>query len=107
MVRRHSCVSVHCDQCDDTPAGPGFEAHYPDEVAALDAAMAAGWLVAPDGRLLCSACGPVLVCETTGHEFGDWRSWSAPGAGQRREYRNCARCYLHESRPAPQFGEVA
>lgn len=102
MVRPHTCVSVHCDQCADTPAGPGWEAHYPDETAALAAAMAAGWLVATDGRLLCSACGPVLVCEADGHEFTAWGS-----AVSGREYRNCERCCLHESRPAPELGEVA
>jgi hypothetical protein len=107
MVRPHTCVSVHCDQCADTPAGPGFEAHYPDETTAMAAAMASDWLVAPDGRLLCSTCGPVLVCEADGHEFGPWRSWSAPNTEARREYRNCRRCCLHESRTAPTLGEVA
>lgn len=110
MVRRHRCVSVHCHQCTDTPTSPMVEAHYPDETTALDAAMAAGWVVAPDGRLLCSACGPVLVCEAEGHEFTDWQS-AVPG----RVFRYCARCCLHESRPHPtadsaeaaELGEVA
>jgi hypothetical protein len=108
MLRAHTCVSVHCDQCADTPAGAGFEAHYPDETTALDAAMVAGWLAAPDGRLVCSACGPVLVCEAHGHEFGPWRPLEGPEVGMgSREYRNCHRCWLHESRTALNLGEVA
>lgn len=127
MLRPHRCVSVHCDQCADTPEGPGFEAHYSDETAALDAARAAGWLAAPDGRLLCSACGPVLVCEAEGHEFTGWRR-SIPGPGDLsrtcqcdparllhllgsadcgRQFRYCRRCCLHESRTTSTLGEVA
>jgi hypothetical protein len=81
MVQAHACVSVHCDQCTDAPGGPGFEAHYPDEAAALDAAMAAGWVVARGGRLLCSVCGPVLVCEAEGHQFTGWHR-AAPRPGE-------------------------
>lgn len=107
MVRVHTCVSVHCDQCADTPGGPEFEAHYPDGAAALDAAMAAGWHITRDGRLLCSTCGPVLVCEAVGHVFGPWRSLTAPSPEvRRREYRVCLCCCLYESRP-PTRGEVA
>jgi hypothetical protein len=76
--------------------------HYPTETAALDAAMSDGWVVARDGRLLCSACGPALVCEAEGHQFTAWRC-VVPG----REYRNCVRCCLHDSRPTPTLGEVA
>ena len=49
MVRVHTCVSVHCDQCGDALGDPGFEAHYPTEDAALDAAAAEG----VDPRLEC------------------------------------------------------
>ena len=81
------------------PAGLGFEAHYPTEDAALDAAAAAGWVVGPGGRLWCSACGPVLECEADGHQFSPWLSARRDaGAGQRDRY--CRRCCLHESRPA-------
>jgi hypothetical protein len=55
MLQVHTCVSVHCGQCGDALRGPEFEAHYPTEVAALDAAAAEGWLVGRDGRLWCSA----------------------------------------------------
>jgi hypothetical protein len=47
MVQVHTCVSVHCDQCGDSLGDPGFEAHYPTEDAALDAAAADGWRVRP------------------------------------------------------------
>ena len=99
MVQVHTCVSVHCDQCGDSLGSPGFEAHYPTEGAALDAAAAEGWLVGPGGRLWCSACGPVLTCEAEGHQFIPWQ----PGVTAERhaggsEYRYCRRCCLHESR---------
>ncbi len=45
MLQVHTCVSVHCAQCGDSPGGAGSEAHYPTEDAALDAAAAQGWLV--------------------------------------------------------------
>ncbi len=120
MLQVHTCVSVHCDQCGDTPGNPGFDAHYPTETAALDAAAAQGWQVGPGGRLWCSACGPVLTCEIDGHEFTPWRAVlvsidkfherhagtghaATPAQGHPvvgREYRYCRRCCLHESRPA-------
>ncbi|MBV8540293.1 MAG: hypothetical protein JO364_19605 [Pseudonocardiales bacterium] len=117
MVQVHTCVSVRCDQCGDTLGVPGFEAHYPSEDVALDAAAAEGWLVGPGGRLWCSACGPVLTCEAEGHEFTQWHpvliderqeplthpdpaAVTAAGQPVSREYRYCWRCCLHESRPA-------
>ncbi len=107
MVQVRACVSVHCDQCGDALGGPEFEAHYPTEDAALDAAAAQGWLVGPGGRLWCSACGPILTCEAEGHEFSQWRHPSTPqGHPAASEYRHCRRCCLHESRTAA-LGEVA
>jgi hypothetical protein len=101
MVQVHTCVSVHCDQCMGSLGSSGFEAHYATEDAALDAAAAEGWLVGPGGRLWCSACGPVLMCEAEGHEFSQWRH---PVISDERpvlsEYRHCRRCCLEESRPA-------
>lgn len=87
MLRRHSCVSVHCGQCGDTPAGPGLKTHFPTVAAALDAAAAQGWLPGPSGRLLCTACGPILTCEKEGHQFIAWHrpttlELSAVGVGQ-------------------------
>jgi hypothetical protein len=79
MVQVHTWVSVHCDQCGDSPGGPGFEAHYPTEDAALDGAAAAGWLIGPGGRLWCSACGPVLTCEVEGHQLSAWSQALSPG----------------------------
>jgi hypothetical protein len=125
MVQVRTCVSVHCDQCGDALGGPEFEAHYPTEDAALDAAAAQGWRVGPGGRLWCSACGPVLTCAVEGHEFTEWRAVllddyqelvtrlghdvaaTAGGHPARREYRYCRRCCLHESRTAVVLGEVA
>jgi hypothetical protein len=95
MVQVHTCVSVHCGQCGTSPAGLGFEAHYPTETAALDAASAAGWVVGPDGRLWCSACGPVLTCEADGHQFSPW--FPARRDTGTSAYRYCRRCCLHES----------
>lgn len=93
-------VSVHCDQCGEGPAGPGVEAYWSTETAALDAAAAEGWRVGPGGRLLCSACGPVLTCEAEGHEFSEWRHpVTTAGHPTGSEYRHCRRCCLHDSRP--------
>lgn len=117
MLQVHTCVSVHCVQCREDLGEQGFEAHYPTEDAALDAAAAQGWRVGPGGRLWCSACGPVLTCEAEGHEFTQWRplpvderqeplphpDQAAATANEQpvgREYRDCRRCCLHESRPA-------
>jgi hypothetical protein len=99
MLQVHTCVSVHCGQCGTSPVGLGFEAHYPTETAALDAAAAAGWVVGRGGQWWCSACGPVLTCEAEGHQFSPWRQTGTEcevlGA---RELRHCQRCCLHESR---------
>jgi hypothetical protein len=101
MVQVHTCVSIHCDQCGDAIGSPGFEAHYPTEDAASDAAAAEGWLVSRGGRLWCSACGPVLTCEAEGHEFSEWRRpVTANGHPASSEYRHCRRCCLDESRKA-------
>ena len=119
MLQVQTCVSVHCHHCGDALGDPGFEAHYPSEDAALDAAAAQGWRIGPGERLWCSACGPVLVCEAEGHEFTPWRAVllcveevhelladteqaAMPAGGQPigREYRCCLRCHLHESRPS-------
>jgi hypothetical protein len=101
MLQVHTCVSVHCDQCGSSLGSPRFEAHYPTEDAALDAAAAQGWRIGPGGRLWCSACAPVLTCAAEGHVFSGWRR-PVTRDGQRagREYRHCRRCCLHDSRPA-------
>jgi len=101
MVQVHTCVSVHCDQCRRALGDLEFEKHFATEDAALDAAATAGWMVGPGGRLWCSACGPVLTCETEGHEFSPWRRSAMSGdRAVTREHRICLRCCLHESRPA-------
>jgi hypothetical protein len=89
MVQVHTCVSVHCGQCGNSLGDPGFEAH------------AAGWWVGRGGRLWCSACAPVLICEAEGHEFSAWRHLvTLDGHPAGSEYRHCRRCCLHESCPA-------
>lgn len=93
-------VSAHCDQCGESPAGPGVAAYGSTEAAALDAAAAEGWRVGPGGRLLCSACGPVLTCQAEGHAFSEWRHpVIRDGQPAVSEYRHCRRCCLHDSRP--------
>ncbi len=102
MLQVHTCVSVHCDQCGDSPGSPGSEAHWPTEDAALDAAAAEGWLVGPGGRLRCSACALAPACEVEGHEFTPWRH-PRTERGELlggRQYRHCRRCCAHESRLA-------
>ena len=113
MVQVHTCVSIHCDQCGMPLGSPNYEAHYPTEDAALDAAERAGWVCGPGGRWWCSCCGPVLICEADGHEFIPWQR-GCEGDGPGREYRYCRRCCLHESRTSvalvgsvPQRGKTA
>ena len=101
MLQVHTCVSVHCGQCGDALGSPGFEAHYPTEAAALDAAAAEGWLIGRGSRLWCSACGPVLTREAEEHEFSNWRRPTMTnGRPASSEYRHCHRCCLEESRRA-------
>ena len=115
MVQVHTCVSVHCDQCGMPLGSPNVEAHYPTEDAALDAAERAGWVCGPGGRWWCSCCGPVLTCETEGHQFIAWQpAGGLDGDQPGREYRYCRRCCLHESRTTgalvgstPQRGKTA
>ncbi len=101
MVQVHTCVSVHCDQCRRSLGSPAFEAHFATEDAALDAAAADGWLVGPGGQLWCSACGPILTCETEGHEFSPWRlPVTSGGQLALSEFRHCRRCCLEKFRPS-------
>ncbi|MBV9160074.1 MAG: hypothetical protein JO281_00645 [Pseudonocardiales bacterium] len=101
MLQVHTCVSVHCAQCGDSPSSLDFEARWPTEDDVLNAAAAQGWRVGPGGRLWCSACAPVLMCEAEGHEFSGWRRpVTRDGRLAGSEYRHCLRCCLHDSRPA-------
>ena len=93
MLQVHTCVSVHCGQCGDSLGSPGFEAHYPTEDAALDAAAGQGWRVGPGGRLWCSAArstgiavGAACTSPASPH---CWPLMSPSGARQRR----CAPCW--------------
>ena len=93
MIQRHTCVSVHCDQCGDALGSPEFEAHYHTERAALRGATAARWRAGSGRRLMCSACAPVLTCEVEGHQFSPWRHpVLIDGLVVRSEYRYCRRC---------------
>jgi hypothetical protein len=97
MLQLLTCVIIRCDQCGDSP---GSEAHHLTEDAALDAAAAQGWRIGPGGRLWCSACAPVLICEAEGHEFSAWHHpITADGQPALSEYRHCQRCCLVDSRP--------
>jgi hypothetical protein len=112
MLQTLTCVSVHCDQCGDSPYSPGpdLEAHWPSEDAALTAAAAAGCHVGHrPPRLLCRDCGTVLRCEARGHEFTGWRRCrceqlvaahrAGPGGVCAMALRYCLRCSVLESRP--------
>ncbi len=60
MLQTHICVSVHCGQCGARPNGLESEGRWPTEAAALDAVIADGWQIEPNGQLLCPECGPML-----------------------------------------------
>jgi hypothetical protein len=103
MIQLHTCVSVHCDQCDQ-PFGRLTRArHFRTENAAITAATTQGWRIGPDGTWWCSICAPALICQAQGHQFTPWRcpqirnEHPAPS-----EYRYCRRCCVLEDRPAPQ-----
>jgi hypothetical protein len=105
MIQLHTCVSVHCDRCEDALGGPEFEAHYRTEGLARRAATANRWRAGSDGRWVCSACAPVLTCEVEGHQFSPWRlPVLAEGLVAVSEYRYCRRCCELESRPATRNG---
>jgi hypothetical protein len=115
------CVGVRpqCDVCKEflNDLDPQ-EVYYASETEALDAAIKAGWRVDVRGRLVCSLCGPALVCAVEGHVFSPWRRLVlgsrqypvdatthptlAAVVGRegriRRDYRYCTRCCHHESR---------
>ncbi len=100
MIQVHTCVSVHCDQCGAALRSPEFEEHFRTEGAALRAAAAQRWCTGPDGRLMCSACAPILVCELEGHQFSSWHHpVLSEGLVALTEYRHCQRCCELESRP--------
>jgi hypothetical protein len=105
VIQLHTCVSVHCDQCGDALGSPELEAHYRSESVALRAATTNRWRAGSNGRLMCSACAPVLTCELEGHQFSPWRHPVLPaGLVGMSEYRYCRRCCELESRPATPTG---
>jgi hypothetical protein len=100
MIQVHTCVSVHCDQCGAALGSPECEEHYRNERSALRAATAQRWRTGPNGRLVCSACAPILVCELEGHQCSSWHHPTLPdGRVAAREYRHCWRCCELDSRP--------
>jgi hypothetical protein len=121
MITVCACVRPQCDVCGEFLNSLDLnieEVHYASESQALDAAKAAGWQVDPRGRLVCSLCGPQLVCYIEGHLFTPWRRLLLGSAESpvdttrhpalatvvalqgplRRDYRYCTRCCRHESR---------
>jgi hypothetical protein len=121
MIKVCVCVRPQCDVCKEflnTLDLNPQEVYYASESEALDAATAVGWRVDARGRLVCSLCGPRLVCGIEGHLFTPWRrlvlgsrehpidASSHPALAAvvalegriRRDYRYCTRCCHHESR---------
>jgi hypothetical protein len=103
MLQVHTCVSVHCDQCDQAFGSLTGTLHFRTENAAITAATTAGWRIGPDEQWWCAICAPALICQTEGHQFSSWRSpqtrseHPAPS-----EYRYCRRCCVLEDRPTAQ-----
>jgi hypothetical protein len=121
MIKVCACVRPQCDVCGEFLNSLDLnptQTHYTTENEALKAASAAGWRVDARGRLLCSLCGPAVICDTEGHLFTPWRrlvlgSRQYPVDARRhpelatvvalqgpigRDYRYCTRCCRHESR---------
>ena len=103
MLQVHTCVSVHCDQCDQPLGYPTRARHFRTENTAISAATTAGWRIGPGGLWWCTICAPALICQVKGHQFTPWRSPQIPaGCPAPSEYRYCPRCCALEDRPAPQ-----
>jgi hypothetical protein len=121
MLKICACVRPQCDVCGEFLTSLDLhptETHYATENEALNAVTKVGWRVDSRGRLVCSMCGPALVCQAEGHLFTPWRSLVLgsrehpvdatrhPDLGTvvalrgpiRRDYRYCTRCCRHESR---------
>jgi len=64
MLQVHTCVSVHCDQCGHILGRPEHTLHFRTEGAAINAAIADRWRIAPDGQWWCALCAPALICRT-------------------------------------------
>lgn len=105
MLQVHTCVSVHCDQCDYALGSLTGTMHFRTEKAAINAALAEGWRIGTGEQWWCPACAPALICQAEGHLFTPWRH---PHTRTRRpapsEYRYCRRCCELESRPATRNG---
>ncbi|MGH4017931.1 MAG: hypothetical protein ACRDT0_01530 [Pseudonocardiaceae bacterium] len=114
MLQTHACVSAGCDQCDQACWSDwDYQPHWDSETEALADLAGHGWRV-EDGqppRMLCRTCAVVVACEAAGHDFTDWQRCrcvqrlskhpAGPGGVCGVQFRYCARCWLHESRPAP------
>jgi hypothetical protein len=121
MLQVCACVRPQCDVCGEFLNSLDLtltETHYATEKEALNAVKASGWRVDSRGRLVCSMCGPALVCQAEGHTFTPWRhlvlgsrehpvnatehpelaTTVALGGPIARDYRYCTRCCRHESR---------
>ncbi|KZM76162.1 hypothetical protein [Nocardia terpenica] len=97
-----TCVIAYCSECGDafgTELGCGHPLLFDsvDEAIAFltDRVTAAGWLF--DGeRLACDGCLTAMVCETKGHEWGDWQPYSP--VVRLGELRWCEHCGEIETR---------
>jgi hypothetical protein len=78
-VQISTCVWVECDgqHCGRDKGWPDEGPyHFAREQSALEYVLGEagiGWTKMPDGRLLCRSCSEDADCDTTGHQWTDWR----------------------------------
>ena len=103
-IELRCCYVLDCDTCRrELETDDGYIPHYDRSDTALDDALAQGWQIDTDGRIVCDRCAATAACTTGGHDFTPW--WpcacqaripdhAAHGCGL---LRTCRRCDLTEA----------
>jgi len=98
-VHTSACVWVECDgqRCDRDKGWPDEGPyHFASEQSALEYVLGEagiGWTELPDGRLLCRGCSEDADCDTTGHQWSEWRPGYKNGHPDPSiDWRFCTHC---------------
>lgn len=113
-IHTSACVWVECDgqRCDRDKGWPDGEGpfHFTSEQSALEYVLGEdgmGWTRLPDGRLLCRGCSDDADCDTTGHQWSQWRHGYKNGEPDPEiEIRWCTHCGGGFEERLTQMGET-